>query len=126
MTELGYETTEGEMRARLNQILPDKSFKTLVAVVDGRVCGMIGTILNPSYEHNDISGRILALVVSNGMRRHGIGRKLVAAAEKHFLEKKIRRIAVNTRLTRKEVHSFYESLGYERNGFRFLKKLTDA
>lgn len=123
MTQLGYKTTEAEMVARLKQILPDKRFKTLVAVADGRVCGMIGTMARASYEHNDLSGGIMGLVVSNDMRRHGIGRNLIGAAEKDFAERKIKRIAVNTRLTRKEAHLFYESLGYERNGWRFVKEL---
>ena len=123
MCELGYETTESEMQMRMERIATDQRYRTFVAVRDGKVCGMIGTLTSLSYEHNDPSGRILALAVLSAMRRHGIGRALIATAEKDFAERGIRRIALNTRLTRKDAHKFYESLGYERNGFRLTKEL---
>ena len=62
MCELGYETTAAEMRKRFKLILSDARFRTFVAEIENRVCGMIGTVAYPSYEHNDLSGRILALV----------------------------------------------------------------
>jgi ribosomal protein S18 acetylase RimI-like enzyme len=85
---------------------------------------MIGTVASPSYEHNDMGGRILALVTSKTMRRHGIGRALIVMAEKDFTQRGIQRIALNTRLAREDAHKFYESLGYERNGWRFVKQLS--
>ena len=90
----------------------------------GSVCGMIGALTYPSYEHNDGSGRILALVTSSTARRRGIGRALIATAEKDFEQRGIRRVSLDTRLTREDAHKFYESLGYERNGFRFTKDLS--
>jgi hypothetical protein len=33
---------------------------------------------------------------------------------------------LNTRLAREDAHKFYESLGYERNGFRFTKDLWNV
>jgi ribosomal protein S18 acetylase RimI-like enzyme len=124
MCELGYDTTPAEMRRRLKSILCDVRYRTLLAELDGKVCGMIGTLAHPSYEHDDPSGRILALVTLSTMRRRGIGRALVATAERHFAEKGIRRIALDTRLKREDAHKFYESLGYERNGWRFVKQLA--
>ena len=124
MCELGYETTESEMQMRLERIATDERYRTFVAVGDGKVCGMIGTLTYPSIEHNDLSGRIVALVILKTMRRRGIGRALIAIAEKDFAQRGIRRIALNTRLTREDAHKFYESLGYERNGFRFTKDLA--
>jgi len=124
MCELGYETTKSEMQIRMDRIATDERYRTFVAVRDGKVWGMIGTVTSPSYEHNDLGGRILALVTSKTMRRRGIGRALIAAAEKDFVQKGIRRIALDTKLTREDAHRFYESLGYERNGWRFVKKLS--
>jgi len=71
-----------------------------------------------------VGGRILALVTSKTMRRQGIGRALIAIAEKDFTQRGIQRIALNTRLAREDAHKFYESLGYERNGWRFVKQLS--
>jgi len=124
MCELGYETTKSEMQIRMERIATDERYRTFVAVRDGKVCGMIATLTYPSYEHNDPSGQILALVILRTMRRHGIGRVLIATAEKDFAQRGIRRIALNTRLAREDTHKFYESLGYERNGWRFVKQLS--
>ena len=123
MCELGYETKCAEMETRLKSILCNPAYKTFVAIIDGCVCGMIGTLTYTSYEHNDPSGRILALVTSNTTRRRGIGRALIATAEENFAQRGIGRVALDTRLSREDAHKFYESLGYERNGWRFVKQL---
>lgn len=123
MCELGYETTKSEMEMRLERIAADERYRTFVALQDNEVCGMIGTLTSPSYEHNDLGGRVLALVTLRTVRRHGIGRALIAAAEEDFTQRGIRRVALNTRLTRDDAHKFYESVGYERNGWRFVKQL---
>ena len=123
MCELGYATTESEMQRRMKKISTDERYRTFVAVLDGKACGMIGTLTSLSYEHNDPGGRILAIAILSRMRRHGIGRTLIATAEKDFAQRGVRRIALNTRLAREDAHKFYESLGYERNGFRFTKDL---
>jgi GNAT superfamily N-acetyltransferase len=124
MGELGYETRVSEMQMRLESIAQDPCYRTFVAVKAGKVCGMIGTFTLASYEHNDPGGRILALVVSDGERGAGVGKKLVAVAENDFAQRNIRRIAVDTHLRRKEAHEFYERLGYEKTGFRYVKTLA--
>jgi GNAT superfamily N-acetyltransferase len=58
------------------------------------------------------------------MRRTGIGARLIAAAECDFEQRKITRVAVDTRLMRQDAHQFYEKLGYKRSGFRFSKILS--
>jgi len=123
MCELGYQTDRTEMETRLELILSNPGYKTFVAIMDGNVCGMIGTLAYPSYEHNDASGRILAVVTSRRARRRGIGRALIATAEKDLAQRGIRRVSLDTRLTREDAHKFYQLLGYERNGWRFVKQL---
>jgi ribosomal protein S18 acetylase RimI-like enzyme len=122
MCALGYETTKSEMQMRLERIATEERYRTFVAVRNSKVCGMIGTFAYYSFEHDDPSGRILALVTLATARRLGIGRALIAAAEKDFANRGIKRIALDTRLTREDAHKFYESLGYERNGWRFVKQ----
>ena len=124
--ELGYKTTAAEMESRLVSILRDPRYKTLVALKDDKIFGMIGTFSASSYLHNDLSGRIIALVVSTKSRRCGIGAQLVAAAEKDFAQRGIKRVTLTTRFEREEAHQFYEKLGYARTGFRFAKNLVSA
>lgn len=125
MCELGYETTTTEMRQRLKSILRDSGFRTFVADIDNRVCGMIGTLTHASHEHNDPSGKIIALVVSKKHRRSGVGRALIAAAERDFAKRRVTRFSLTTRLTRVEAHRFYQALGYSPNGRRFVKELPE-
>ena len=123
MCELGYETKRREMEARLQLILSKPAYKTFVAIMDGCVCGMIGTLAYPSYGHNDASGRIFTLVTLSAARSRRIGPALIATAEKDFAQRGIKRVALDTRLTREDAHKFYESAGYERNRWRFVKQL---
>jgi ribosomal protein S18 acetylase RimI-like enzyme len=126
MCELSYETTSDEMRARLKSILPDAGYSTLVAKIGKELCGMIGTLTRVSHEHNDLSGKIIALVVSKKQRRTGVGRALIAAAEKDFAKRNVTRVTLTTRFERDEAHQFYEAAGYLRTGFRFGKNLASA
>ncbi len=124
MCELGYETTSDEMRARLKSILGDARYSTFVAKIDNELCGIVGTLTHASHEHNDLSGKIIALVVSKKERRSGVGRALVAAAENDFARRNVARVTLTTRFEREDAHRFYEALGYSRTGFRFAKSLA--
>ena len=123
MCEPGYETTSAEVGQRLKSITSDMRLRTFVAEARNKLCGMIGTLTHVSHEHNDSSGKIIALVVSKQQRRSGVGRALVAAAEKDFARRSVTRITLTTRFEREDAHRFYEALGYVRTGFRFAKNL---
>jgi ribosomal protein S18 acetylase RimI-like enzyme len=126
MCELGYETTSDEMRMRLQPIVKDGRYSTFVAKSGNELCGIIGTLTHVSYEHNDSSGKIVALVVSKKRRRSGVGRALIAVAEKDFAKRNVTRVTLTTRFEREDAHRFYEALGYLRTGFRFGKVLRPA
>jgi len=126
LCELGYKTTSDEIRMRLKSILPDGSYGTFVAKIGKELCGMIGTLTHMSHEHNDVCGKIVALVVSKKQRRSGIGHALIAAAEKDFARRNVTRITLTTRFERGEAHRFYEAVGYARTGLRFAKNLAPA
>jgi ribosomal protein S18 acetylase RimI-like enzyme len=124
MCELGYQTTSDKMTMRLKSIVKDARYSTFIAKIDNKLCGMIGTLTHVSHEHNDPSGKIVALVVSKKQRRSGVGRALIAAAEKDFAKRKVTRVTLTTRFERQDAHRFYEALGYLRTGFRFGKNIT--
>jgi ribosomal protein S18 acetylase RimI-like enzyme len=123
MLQLGYPTTAAAMAARLDRILPNPQFQTFVAVTDDRVSGMIGLCWTDSYEHDDLTGRIIALVVAEEARRRGVGRELLLAAEQYFAEHKVSRISLTTRIDREGAHRFYAAAGYSQTGYRFAKVL---
>jgi ribosomal protein S18 acetylase RimI-like enzyme len=123
MCELGYETTSAEMSQRLKSILSDPRYGTFVAEIDNEIRGMIGTLTHASHEHDDPSGKIIALVVSRKQRQRGVGRALIAATERDFARRNVSRVTLTTRFEREGAHQFYEALGYLRTGFRFGKNL---
>ena len=123
MTQLGYPTQVKEMRARLRSILLDNCFRTFVATEDEQIVAMAGTSEQASYEHNDRTGRIVAMVVSDNARRKGVGRQLMRAVEKSFRRRGVRRIVIDARPERVEAHQFYQALGYRKTGWRFAKLL---
>src|SRR5205823_6508614 len=123
MCELGYETGNAEMHSRLQVILGNAGYRTIVAEVDNKLCGMVGMLTHASHEHNDPSGKIIALVVSKEQRRNGVGCALVAAAEKDFASRNVTQVTLTTRFEREGAHRFYEALGYAKTGFRFAKNL---
>ncbi|HEV2965464.1 MAG TPA: GNAT family N-acetyltransferase [Chthoniobacterales bacterium] len=123
MTQLGYSTRTSEMEMRMETICADKNYAAFVAISGGKVCGMIGTRISYSFEHNSPGAAILALVVSDKFRGRGVGHALIAAAENDFAQRNIRRLAVYTHFRRTEAHEFYEKLGYAKNGFRLVKEL---
>ena len=126
MTQLGYETRTSEMEMRMETIMANKEYATFVAVSEGKVCGMIGTRISYSFEHNSPGGAIVALIVSEKMRGRGVGEALVKTAENDLAQKNIQRLAVYTHFRRTRAHEFYEKLGYEKNGFRLVKELPVA
>jgi len=123
MGELGYPTKVDQMRKRLESILDDWPYRTLIAETNGQITGMVGVRVDHGYEYDGLQGRILALVVEARLRGQGVGRSLVAAAEQWALERGATKIMVNTANHRAGTHEFYRSLGYDANGLRFVKRL---
>jgi len=123
--ELGYPTTEDEMLMRMVRF--GDGHQTLIAeTADGSVAGFIGLVVVPVYEYSAPVGYILALSVGSDFQGQGIGKALVVAAEDWFRQRGAHDVRVNSGLQREGAHRFYESLGYEKTGFRFRKPLGEA
>ncbi len=128
MDLLGYSTTVNEMEQRLDRILDNPRYRTLVAVDDGALVGMIGMEMGFSYEMCGVYLRILALVVDERARGRGTGRTLMAAAEQWAVSQGARRVRVSSgnRPERADAHAFYRRAGYEAKGTSFHKELRPS
>lgn len=123
ITELGYPTTTVAMNGRLESILSDPDYITLVAVEGNTVLGVVGAALGRYYEKDGTYARLVVLAVSAPARGRGVGSRLVEAIEHWSASKGAREVVVNSGLQRLEAHGFYERCGYRRTGLRFVKRL---
>jgi ribosomal protein S18 acetylase RimI-like enzyme len=121
VSELGYSTTTSQMERRLEAILEDEDYHTLVACEDGRMVGLVGTRRGPLYEDDGHYGQIMALAVAPEHQRRGVGRMLIRAAESRLVEHGARVLVVTSGNHRPDAHAFYERGGYSFTGRRYKK-----
>lgn len=123
VTSLGYPTSSGQMCGRLESILADEDYVTLVACDGEQIVGLIGTRVGRFYESDGYYGQIMALAVSPPHQRRGIGRMLIEAAESILIARGARVLVVTSGNQRADAHAFYEGNGYAFTGRRFTKTL---
>ena len=116
--QLGYPADTALMRERLARIGVRTDHAVFVAesaaAESGRPPALLGWI-HVAYGlrlESGESGEIVGLVVDAGIRRSGVGRQLVEAAERWSRAAGLVRIVVRSNAARTEAHSFYPALGY--------------
>ncbi len=111
--ELGHRTAAAEIGVRLQRLAYSPCDRCWVAECDGVVTGWLQAQLAEILA----SGRrveIAGLVVSKDARRTGVGRALVAAAERWAAELHATTVVVRSNNTREVSHTFYPGLGFVR------------
>lgn len=124
MTQLGYPTAPAEMAVRLDAILADDDYYTLVAERDGNVVGMVGARVGVLYELGGPYGQIMVMVVDEQARGQGIGALLLHGAEEWLRGRGVGLIVLNSGLKRTAAHRFYQREGYTAKSYGFAKKLN--
>jgi ribosomal protein S18 acetylase RimI-like enzyme len=124
VSDLGYPTSSSQMYTRLESILGDGDYHTLVACDGDRIVGFIGARLGPLYESDDPYGQIMALAVATDRQRSGIGRILIQAAESKLIQGGARVLVVTSGNHRTDAHAFYEKNGYTFTGRRYKKSVA--
>ena len=123
VSALGYPTSASQMQRRLDAILADDDYHTLIADEDGRVVGFVGTRVGPIYEDDGQYGQIMALAVAPTSQRRGVGRMLMRAAESALVDAGAQVLVVTSGNHRPDAHAFYEDCGYTFTGRRYMKAL---
>lgn len=123
--DLGYPSSGDEMMRRLARVLADDNHRVLVACdAAGAVIGCvhIGRLMSLDA---DLAGQILGLVVAEKTRRLGVGRALMAEAEKWAQAKQCVKVILRSSVRRTEAHQFYERIGYRnlKTQYAFRKDL---
>jgi GNAT superfamily N-acetyltransferase len=112
--ELGYPVSAEVVAVRMERLRGRDDQLVLAAVADdGTLAGWIHAADQDLVE-SERRCEILGLVVDGRRRRGGIGRRLVAEAERWAASRGLRRMSVRSNVTREESHPFYEAQGYVR------------
>jgi GNAT superfamily N-acetyltransferase len=113
LDQLGYPQGEEERTAdRIQDWAEDPSSVAYVAVADGGPIGVIAVHVSPFFEQDGSWARIVALVVADRARGHGVGAQLVAAAEAFATSHGCLRVEVTSGARRPDAHGFYRRRGY--------------
>lgn len=120
-TDEGYPAGPSDIVVRLGRFAGDTA-RVLVAEHDGALLGFIALHAVPRFEHDDHIVRILALVVDAGARERGVGRALMAEAERVATDLDAAFLEITAGHHRPEARRLYESLGYDASVAAYLRK----
>jgi GNAT superfamily N-acetyltransferase len=123
--QLGYERTAEQVRQWVQELGAHPHQAAFVAELDGEVVAWIEVSL-ARHLQSQTFGLIGGLVVRDGRRGLGIGRKLCGEAERWTLRHGATTIRVTSRSTREAAHRFYLRDGYRQSKISmvFEKTLT--
>lgn len=119
--ELGYSLEVAHTRKNIALLSSSSRDTVLVAEAASAVAGVLSFHVMPLFHVAGNLGRITSLVVSSQWQRHGVGRKLVQAAEDFAWSQGCLRIEVTSGDQREDAHKFYQNLGYQLDERRFIK-----
>jgi GNAT superfamily N-acetyltransferase len=120
-TDEGYTAGPSDIVARLERFATPEA-QVIVAEHEGELLGFIAIHALPRFEHDDWIVRILALVVDAGARERGVGRALMAEAERVGRELGAGFIELTAGHHRPEARHLYETLGYDSSVTAYLRK----
>jgi N-acetylglutamate synthase-like GNAT family acetyltransferase len=123
MDEMSYTgITQGQMQGRLQMIEKSPIDSLYVCEEDSRVVGLLGFRIRENLEEESRFGEVSAIVVYPESRLRGVGRFIMAQAEKLAMEKGCKGLWLVSGFGREaEAHKFYKKLGFKTTGYRFTK-----
>lgn len=121
--DLGYNCELDKLNNRINEMLKRGNYQIFVACDGDKVVGYIGCVSYLAFELDNEGMKIIALAVSKEYRRKGIGTELLKTAEQWAKENNIEVILLNSGLPREDAHTFYESQGYFKKSYGFIKRI---
>ena len=113
--QLGYPCSSDAARKFLNDLNQDPDHAVLVADSDDHgLSGWVHVFITKRLFMDPFS-EIGGLVVKDGFRGSGIGKSLLAAAEKWAFDQDCREMRVRSNIIRTDAHDFYLGQGYQDN-----------
>jgi GNAT superfamily N-acetyltransferase len=112
-SQLGYPSSAGDLRQRIDEASRSADSIALAALLDGQLVGWI----DASIEHHlqsSASAVIGGLVVRDNVRGLGIGKYLCLEIEQWARSKSIPLVRVRSQVIREDAHRFYLREGYRK------------
>ena len=122
--ELGYPVAADELKSRMERMLRRDDQRVLVAERDGKALGLLALHVFPVLAYDRDLAMIMALVVTESARGLGVGRALIERAEVVARSLGASRLMVTTHVRRADAHAFYERLGFEFTGRRYVRPIS--
>jgi N-acetylglutamate synthase-like GNAT family acetyltransferase len=121
--ELGYPVAAEQLVSRMRRMLARDDQKILIAERDGAALGLLALHVFPALAYDADLALIMALVVTEQARGLGVGRRLIERASVLARSLGARRLMVTTHVRRADAHAFYERLGFEFTGRRYVRPI---
>ena len=121
--DLGYNVPLQELSERIKKMKSRGNYKIFVACDNENVIGFVGAVSFLAFEISKEALKIIALAVSEPYRKNGIGTELLHTVEQYATDNDIGTILLNSGLPRENAHKFYESQGYHKNSYGFVKQI---
>lgn len=91
----------------------------ITAEEDGKTIGRAFLYVLKNDLHSEPFGFLEDVFVQESHRKHGIGSQLVQMAIKEAKVQGCYKLVGNSRLSKENVHAFYEKLGLKKHGYEF-------
>jgi GNAT superfamily N-acetyltransferase len=112
LRQLGYDITPTELASRIDRVLTNPTHFAAVAEEGGTIFGLVHAYERPALE-TAYAVVVQSLVVDQSVRKTGIGRQLMTAAEAWAKSRGVAQVILHTRVDRDDARSFYERIGYK-------------
>lgn len=110
-------------RKVLNTLIDSDYCDVVVAKVKEKVIGCAFVFYLPIPAHGAFCAFLEGMVVDENFRRQGIGTKLTEKVILLARQKKCYKTLFTSGFDRREIHQFYEKLGFKKWGWEFRKDL---
>ena len=122
--QLGYDLEPEEAKTRISEVLKAPGHHTFGAFAGDVLLGYLHCYRAVTIDKG-VMLRVQALVVDEGARGSGAGRKLMTEAERMARELDCSTVTLSSNERRTGAHAFYERIGYQRSSpsYSFTKPI---
>lgn len=123
--QLGYDMPADALARRIDRVLASGAHYAAVAEEGTKIVGLVHAYERPALE-KPCEVVVQSLVVDTRLRKAGIGKILMAAAEAWARANGLTHVVLHTREDRADARAFYEHLGYRQVATSHLMRKTLA